>query len=67
MKIAADYWDIQDGDVDDETGYPFALIPKYCETGNYLIALSWLVEGDHYSTIEMIEIDAFTGEIIPQE
>ena len=67
LKIAADYWDIQDGDVDDETGYPFALIPKYCETGNYLIALSWLVEGDHYSTLDMIEIDAFTGEIIPQE
>ncbi|MBQ7379123.1 MAG: hypothetical protein IJW70_05520 [Clostridia bacterium] len=67
LKIAEDYWDIKSGDVDAETGYQFALIPKYCETGNYLIALSWLVEGDHYSTLDVIEIDAFTGEIIPQE
>ena len=64
LEIAEDYWKIKSGDVDRETGYTFALIPKYCETGNYLIALSWLVENHHYSTIEMIEIDAFTGEII---
>ncbi len=64
VRIASEYWGIKVGDVDAETGYPFAIIPKYSEGSNYHIALSWLVEGQHYSTIEIIQINAFTGEII---
>ena len=68
LEIASEYWyecyNIKPGDRDSETGFPFAFLPKYSDNENYCIALAWLVEGSHYSTIEIIEIDAFTGEII---
>ena len=68
LEIASEYWyecyNIKPGDRDSETGFPFAFLPKYSDNENYRIALAWLVEGSHYSTIEIIEIDAFTGEII---
>ena len=68
LEIASEYWyecyNIKAGDVDSETGFPFAFLPKNSNNENYSIALAWLVEGSHYSTLEMIEIDAFTGEII---
>ena len=64
IRIASEYWNIKSGDVDEATDYRFELLPKHSENSNYCIALSWLVEGTHYSTLEMIEIDAFTGEII---
>jgi uncharacterized membrane protein YkoI len=68
LEIASEYWyecyNIKAGDVDSETGFPYAFLPKNSNNENYSIALAWLVEGTHYSTLEMIEIDAFTGEII---
>jgi translation elongation factor EF-G len=68
LEIASEYWyecyNIKAGDVDRETGFPYAFLPKNSNNENYSIALAWLVEGTHYSTLEMIEIDAFTGEII---
>ncbi len=64
IRIASEYWNIKSGDVDEETGYCFELLPKNSENSNYHIALAWLVEGHHYSTLEIIEINAFTGEII---
>lgn len=67
IEIAEKHWKIKNGDVDPENGYTYALIPQYSESGNYLIALAWLVENHHYSTIDVIEIDAFTGKIITQE
>ncbi len=64
LQIASEYWNIKSGDIDEGTGYRFSLILKYSDNSNYCIALSWLVEGLNYSTIEIIEINAFTGEII---
>ena len=64
IKIASEYWNVQSGDVDKETGYRFAILPKTSNNENYRIALSLFVEETHYSTIEMVEIDAFTGKII---
>lgn len=64
LGIASEYWNVKNGDIDKETGFPFALLPKNSNNENYSIALSWLVEGSHYSTLEIIEIDSFTGEII---
>jgi len=64
VRIASEYWNVKNGDVSKESGFPLALIPKHSDNSNYRIALSWLVEGSHYSTIEMVEIDAFTGEIV---
>ena len=68
LEIAAEYWygcyNIKVGDKDSETGFSYAILPKNNDNKNYCIALAWLVEESHYSTLEMIEIDAFTGEII---
>ena len=68
LEIATGYWydlyHIKPGDRDSETGFPYAILPKYSNNGNYCIALAWLVEGTHYSTVETIEINAMTGEII---
>ena len=54
LEIAAEYWyecyNIKAGDVDIETGFPYALLPKNSNDENYRIALAWLVEGSHYST-----------------
>ena len=47
-----------------ESGFSYAILPKNNDNENYCIALAWLVEESHYSTLETIEIDAFTGEII---
>lgn len=64
VQIASDYWNIKIGDIDPDTGYRFSILPKYSTSNCYCIALSILVEESHYSTIEMIEINAFTGEVI---
>ncbi len=63
-KIASEYWNIKSGDVDETTGFRYAIFDKPSNNGNYRIALTWLVEGDHYSVVEIIEIDPFTGEVI---
>ncbi len=65
-QIASDYWGIKPGDVDEETGYTFSILPKDGSGtgGCYVIALSWLVEESHYSTLETIEIDPHTGEVL---
>lgn len=64
LEIASEYWDVKSGDIDKSTGYPFALFSQIIDNGNHRITLAWLVEDNHYSTIDSIEIDAFTGEII---
>ena len=64
LDIAAEYWNIKSGDVDPETGFPYAFLPKNSRDNNYCVALSWLVDGHHYSTLDTIEIDPSTGEII---
>lgn len=67
LQIASDYWyecyHIRPGDIDEQTGFRYALLPKNSDDEYYQIALAWLVEGDHFSTIEMIQINSITGEI----
>ena len=67
LKIAEEYWydlyGIRPGDISTETGFPFAILPKSSDPTHYCFALSWLVEGTHFSTLEIIYVDAFTGEI----
>lgn len=67
LEIAEEYWydlyGIRPGDTASETGFPFAILPKSSNHTHYCIALSWLVEGTHFSTLEIIYVDAFTGEI----
>ena len=67
LEIAEEYWydlyGIRPGDTASETGFPFAILPKSSDHTHYCIALSWLVEGTHFSTLEIIYVDAFTGEV----
>lgn len=67
LEIAEEYWydlyGIRPGDTADETGFPYAILPKSSDHTHYCFALSWLVEGTHFSTLEIIYVDAFTGEI----
>ena len=67
LEIAEEYWydlyGIRPGDTADETGFPYAILPKSSAHTHYCFALSWLVEGTHFSTLEIIYVDAFTGEI----
>ena len=63
LAIAARYWGIQSGDVDEETGFRYMLILSYTSAECYHVKLAWRVEEHHYSTLEIIEIDALTGEI----
>ena len=68
LQIALDYWyecyHIRPGDIDEQTGFRYAVFPKDSDNEHYLIALAWLVAGDHYSTVEMIRINSTTGEIM---
>ena len=67
LNIAEKYWydlyGIRPGDRDSETGYAYALLRKSSDHTHYCIALSLLVEGTHFSTLEIIYVDAFTGEV----
>lgn len=67
LEIAEEYWydlyGVRPGDTADETGFPYAILPKSSDHTHYCFALSWLVEGTHFSTLEIIYVDAFTGEV----
>ena len=66
--LAAD--DIQHGPleclftVDEETGLTFLIMPVESSNDNFAIALKWLVDIHHYSTVDSIEIDPYTGKIV---
>lgn len=65
LSIAEAYWDYWDGKLDSETGYLMAIsTDERVEAGGrsyYTFRLRGLVEGDHWSTREVIYVDAQTG------
>ena len=63
IEIASQYWGIKSGDKDEETGYPYLITPAESSNDNIVIALKWLVENSHYSTVDSIEIDPYTGKL----
>ena len=64
IEIASQYWGVKSGEKDIETGFPFLIMPVDSSNDNIKIALKWLVDNSNYSTIDMIEIDPNTGEIV---
>jgi len=68
--IAAKYWDYADGQdvVDEETGYPIALFSDGPQASHgrscYAFSLKWLVDNSHWSTLDVLYVDAETGEVI---
>lgn len=64
IKIASQHWGIESGDIDEETGFSFLIMPIDSSNDNIKIALKWLVNNHHYSTVDTVEIDPYTGKII---
>ncbi len=65
-QIAWDYWQIEPGSTDPDTGFPFSVFATL--DGNvYHVSLSWLVDNHHYSTVDKIDIDARSGEVLIRE
>jgi hypothetical protein len=72
-KIAAEYWDYQEDQTDLEEG---ELPTNIVELGEmtrtsdgrmfYGFALSWLVDNDHWSTVDWVYVDAETGECLTE-
>ncbi len=67
IEIASQHWGIKSGDKDEATGFPFLIMPVDSSNDNITIALKWLVENNHYSTVDSVEIDPFTGEIVNRD
>ena len=67
IEIASQHWGIKTGDTDELTGYPFLIMPVDSTNDNYKIALKWLVNNEHYSMLDFVEIDSYTGEIISSD
>lgn len=64
IEIASKHWGIKSGDKDEKTGFSFLIMPVDSSNGNIKIALKWLVNNQNYSTVDMVEIDPDTGEIV---
>lgn len=64
IEIASRHWGIKSGDKDEKTGFPFLIMPVESGNDNIKIALKWLVNNQNYSTVDMVEIDPYSGKIV---
>lgn len=69
LEIASDYWGIQTGDTDPDNGYRYRVRSQgKAKTPDnesvYVIALQWLVENQHYSTVTQVWVNEVTGEVV---
>lgn len=64
IAIAEKHWGIKSGDKDEETGFPFLIMPVDSGNDNIRIDLKWLGNGSTYSTVDWVEIDPVSGEIV---
>lgn len=74
LEIAAEHYDIQPGDIHPQNGYEmsYAVVhPATTQEPYYIIRLQWLVLVDgnpsHWSELDRIRIDAFTGAVTTEE
>lgn len=70
VDFAAQYWNIQPGDKDPDTGFMLSIHTMEAPTADdprYRMALRWLVETEgeasHYSTLDVVYVDAYTGAV----
>lgn len=69
LEIASEYWGIQTGDTDPDNGYRYQVRSQgKAKTPDnesvYVIALQWLVENQHYSTVTQVWVNEVTGEVV---
>ena len=74
IAVAAQYFGIEPGTVDNDTGFVMSyrsLYPLDEENPYYVIALQWLVtidgEPSHQSMLDSVVVDAVTGEVSPSD
>lgn len=68
LILAMQYWNIYEGDVDEDTGFPYTFWVLETPEGDpsaddrsYKIALRWY-NGSNVSTIDIVVVDALSGE-----
>ncbi len=59
-QLAWEHWEIEPGSRDPDTGSLISVFVE-CHDEFYVVDLKWLVEGQHYSQLDRIVIDAYTG------
>lgn len=72
LALATAHWDVQEGERDPETGFELSVglmaLPTD-EAPYYVAVFRWLVVYEdapsHYSNLDTIKIDAYTGAISP--
>lgn len=65
LEIACRFWEVTPGEVDPETGFPMAVGIIQTPTDSdpvYKASVRWLVDNSHWSTLDQVTIDAYTGE-----
>lgn len=66
IKLASEYWEIEQGSFDEETGYRYRLKGQK-EGVCYRVCLYWFVKNSYYEHLECVLVDIETGEIsIPE-
>ena len=66
IELASQYWEVEPGEIDEATGYRmniFVDAEPAPESNRFKMSLQWLVEGEFYSKVDEIFIDADSGEI----
>ncbi len=62
-QSAWEHWGIEPNSKDPDTGFLLSVFVEYCDDF-YFADLKWLVEDQHYSQLDRIVIDAYTGAMI---
>ncbi len=62
-QIAWDHWNIEPNSKDPDTGFPFSIFVEL-HGDFYFVDLKWLVENHHFSNIDSIVMNAYTGKVI---
>lgn len=66
IELASQYWEVEPGEIDEATGYRmniFVDAEPDPESNRFKMSLQWLVEGEFYSKVDEVFIDADSGEI----
>lgn len=68
-KIAEEYWDYKEGDVDEDSGFELAIFNDGVTNKDgrdfYAFRLRWFVDNSHWSTVDFLYIDSVTKKCYP--
>lgn len=67
LAITIEHYGMESGYVDPATGFPISYLVMDLATEEdpyYRVAIRWFVDGSHYSVVDWVYVDAFTGEVL---